>query len=359
MALSPVKTHMTGRMAAKLGAVKLTEKDANLPLDHFDNIGVGGFHVMDTALTGPAISSGYIDKNMLQTWLPGTIRVITQVRNIDEIVGSSTVGNWEDEEIRVRVSEPVAKAELYGDFSNIPLADYTMAEESRNIVRFEQGFQVGKLEEARQSRIDFQAAEEKRKAVAESLDLARNDVGFRGFNSATANIYGLLNDPNLPTFKTAAQPWLTATFEQLTASFTVLITALDTQMGGNFKDSDRMVFVLPTGYRGIMLKFSTTNTSMSFGSWLAANYPNLRIVYTPYFKAAQGGLDVVYLFIENAGDSDESSITNASIIQAVPVRFRVLGSEVRIKGYIEDAVNATAGVFVLRPWAFARMTVSV
>lgn len=354
---SQVKMHMNGRTALARGPIQLSSGQ-KLSLSHFDNLGVGGFHAMDAALTGPAVKSGYIDGHMLETWLPGTIRVITQIRNIDEIVGISTIGKWTDEQIKVRVSEPAAKAELYGDFSNIPLADYTQTVESRGIVRFEQGFQVGKLEDARQNIIDFNAAEEKRKSVAESLDTARNEVGFRGFNSPNANIYGLLNDPSLPAWLTADVPWEDATFEELTEEFTTLVSALEGQMGGSFRDSDRMVMVLPTGYRKIMHRFSATLSSMSFGTWLRENYPNIRFVYTPDFVGANGGLDAVYLFIESAVDADESTITSASVIQAVPVRFQVLGSETRIKGYIEDAINATAGIFVLRPWAFARMTIS-
>lgn len=348
---------MTGRLATERGSVKLSAKDKNMSTQHLENLGVG-LSAMDAAIVGPALASGYIDSHMLETWLPGVLRTITQLRNIDEIVGITTIGNWQDDSINLRVSEPAAKAELYGDFSNIPLADYSTAKEQRGIVRFEQGFQVGRLEDVRQSATGFQAAEEKRKAVVESLDMARNTVGFNGFNSAAANVYGLLNDPSLPAFTTAATAWSTASFEALTDEFTAMVTAIETQMGGNFNDSDSMVFVLPVGYRSIMTRFSTTLSSMTFAVWIRENYPNVRIVYTPAFQKANGGLDVAYLFVESAGDVDESDITNASVIQAVPVRYEVLGSENRIKGYIEDAINATAGIFVLRPWAFTRRTIS-
>lgn len=143
----------------------------------------------------------------------------TQVRNIDEIAGITTVGRWEDELISVRVAEPAAKAELYGDSTNIPLADYRQSIESRGVVRFEQGFQVGKLEEARQSAIGYQAADEKRRAATESLDISRNQVGFYGFNQPDTNVYGLLNDPSLPAYLTTGTPWLTATFDQLVTEF--------------------------------------------------------------------------------------------------------------------------------------------
>lgn len=352
------RLHMGGRLAASRGSVKL---NGNEKLTHTDleNVGVG-LRAMDSALTGPPTTSGHLPSYMLQTWLPGVLRVVTQVRNIDEIIGITTIGKWEDEMISVRVAEPVAKAELYGDYTNVPLANYRQDVESRGIVRFEQGFQVGKLEEARQSAIGYQAAEEKRRAATESLDVSRNDVGFYGYNDGQGtNIYGLLNDPSLPAYTTPTAAWATATFDQLTEDFISMVNALETQMGGNMTENTPMTFVIPSGYRAVFTRYQQTGNGMTFGDWLKTNYPGLRIVTTPEFKGANGGLDVAYLFIENAGTDDESDMTNASIIQAVPVRYQVLGSEQRLKGYIEDAINATAGVFVLRPWAFTRKTISL
>lgn len=353
---SQVKTHMNGALALKRGAVQI-QGAKDVTFADLENVGIYGLSTMDSALTGPATANGHINGHMLETWLPGTLRVATQIRNIDEIVGITTIGRWEDEKISMRIAEPVAKAELYGDFSNIPLADYRSDVESRGVVRFEQGFMVGKLEDARQSAAGYQAADEKRRATTEALDSGRNQVGFYGFNSPNTNVYGLQNDPNLPAYISAVVPWLTATYVQLTTEFTAMLTQLEKQMGGKIPDNAKLVFVLPTGYRSI---FSTAHptTGKTFREWLNDEVPNLRIVSTPEFNKANGGLDVTYLFIENAGVGDDSDVQEASIIQAVPVRFQVLGSENRIKGYIEDAVNATAGVLVIRPWAFTRRTIS-
>jgi len=354
---SQVHLHMNGRLAVERGSVKIGA-DSKIGFEDLDAIGVG-IKAMDSALTGPSAQSGAMFQHMLQTWLPGTLRVATTIRNIDEIAGVTTVGRWEDDLISVRVAEPVAKAELYGDYTNIPLADYRQSIESRGIVRFEQGFQVGKLEDARQSAVGYQSADEKRRAAIESLDISRNQVGFYGFNQPDTNVYGLLNDPSLSAYLTTAQAWKTATFDQLVAQFNRLVAQLETQMGGQLQDSAQLVLVLPTGYRSMFSVYSPAASGITFRQWLTENFPNLRIVTTPDFVAANGGLDVAYLFVENAGDQDDSDIGNASLIQAVPVRYQVLGSENRIKGYIEDAINATAGIFILRPWAFARMTISV
>ncbi|URG13039.1 DUF2184 domain-containing protein [Stenotrophomonas phage B2] len=354
---TPVHLHMNGRLASKRRSVQVNRKTK---LTHSDLAAIGvNIRNMDSALIGPPTSSGHLPGHLLETWLPGTLRVVTQLQNIDEIVGATTVGKWEDEFISVRVAEPVAKAELYGDHTNIPLASYRQTIERRGVVRFEQGFHVGKLEDARQSAIGYQAAEEKRQAVSESLDTSRNQVGFYGYNDGVdTNVYGLLNDPSLPPYTTAPVPWLTATFDQLVADFQSMVSALERQMGGRLKDDSDFAFVLPTGYRTIFSTYQQTGNGMTFRQWLKESYPNMRIVTTPEFEGANGGKDVAYLFVENAGDLDDSQMTNASVIQAVPVRYMVLGSENQIKGYLEDAANATAGIFTLRPWAFTRKTIS-
>lgn len=142
---------------------------------------------------------------MLQHVLPGVIRTATRVRVLDEITGIVNAGEWHDEEIILNVATPTGKAELYGDHTNVPLASYAQDQERRGLVRFELGFQVGKLEEARQSSAGFVAMEEKRNSVTESLEQGRERVGYYGFNSPETRVFGLMNEPNLPAYETAKE----------------------------------------------------------------------------------------------------------------------------------------------------------
>lgn len=360
MIKSKVSLHASGR--AVTNRTFDDSRTKNLTEGDLENLGLD-FRAIDSAWTGPGPAASGMPGHMLETWMPGVLRVISQARNIDDIAGVSTVGKFEDETIHFRTSEPTGKAEFYGDNANIPLADYNPGEEKRAVVRFEQGFKVDHLEQLRQQAYQFQAATEKRNAAIESLDASRNLVGFNGVSGMTT--YGILNDPNLPAYMSYAdatvggqQPWLTTgTFASVTKDITRMVTAIETQMGGNLNDNAPMVMVMPTGYRGI-LNLRESGTGVSVRDWMDTTYPNIRYVYTPNFKAAYTAKDVVYLFVESAGVYDNSDIQGASVIQAVPVRYQVLGSKQDIKSYIEDAVNATAGVIVLRPWAFARYVVS-
>ena len=345
--------YASGRKLAERGALALDAKQARSLSDmQLKQLGIA----MDAALTGPAQSGGAVQMSMLETMLPGVVRVSTAVRLIDEIAGVRRVGRWEDERIGLRVATPVAKAELYGDVSNIPLASYGTSLEYRHVVRFEQGFQVGKLEDARQALEGYNAAEEKRSSVIESLGMAKNRLGFFGFNGGSNLTYGLLNDPSLPAYQTATSVWTGATvFSVIIGDLQRMISALETQSAGRFQDSMRVTLVLPLGYRAVMNKVNPVSaTGETVRSWLDAQLPNIRYIFAPEFVGANASANVAYMFIESMSDGDDAG--GATISQLVPEEYRVLGSENRIKGYIEDATNAVAGILIERPWAFTRMT---
>ena len=357
MKQSQIHSHANGRLATKRGALKIAQDQQ---VSHADLQAIGvNFQAMDEALIGGGSGGvpGYISREPLETWLPGSLRVITQVRKIDELAGITTVGRFEDEAIKLRLEEPMAQAMAYGDNANIPFADVRTTVEARGIARFELGFTVGHLEAARMDANGLAIAASKRRAVQEGLDVARNAIGFTGYHSADTNIYGLLNDPNLPAVDTTGQQdWATATYDELVSEIVRMTENLEAQSGGRFDDNAQLTLAIPTGYRAA---FTVANAvGFTFGEWLDKSFPNLRIVTVPEFVGAVGGKDVAMLFIDNAGALDESDTDTATLIQAVPVRYQVLGSKQDIKAYIEDAVNATAGVFILRPWAFTTRQIS-
>lgn len=347
------RLYMSGREIRQRGPVDLRHSTANITHDDLAAIGFGGFATMDSALTGPAMQSGGIRREFLQHQLAGVIRTATRVRVLDEITGVVTAGNWHDEEVVANVATPVAKAELYGDNSNIPLANYLSGTERRGIVRYEQGFQVGRLEEARQGAYGYDAANEKRNAATESLEESRERTGYYGFTDDETRVFGLLNDPNLPAYQTG-NDWTGSDFAGITADIADMFGDIEERSGGRIVDDTPATMVLPTGYRRYLNVSNPTGQGETVKQWLDVNYPNTRLIFSPEFVGANGGANIVYLFADNVDVEDEA--TSATILQIVPVRYQVLGSENQIKGYLEDATNATAGVLVARPWALTRMT---
>lgn len=313
----------------------------------------------DANVLTPTIGAGTIatPAQFLQNWLPGLVRTITRARVIDELVGISVGGEWSDEEVVQQVLEPTGSAVPYGDLTNIPLASWNPSYERRTVVRFEQGFQVGRLEEDRTSRIpNINTATEKRASAAEALEILRNRIGFYGYMSGAGRTFGFLNDPNLPAYVTVANPgggtsWATKTFLQITADIRTAAAALRTRSGSTI-DPARTDIVLAIADAAVDQMAVTSDFGISVYDWLAKTYPRMRVVSVPELTAANGGANVFYMYAERVEDG--STDGGRTFDQIVPAKLQSLGVEQRAKSYVEDYTNATAGIMLKRPFGLVR-----
>lgn len=133
-----------------------------------------------------------------------------------------------------------------------------------------------------------------------------------------------------------------------------MFSRIETSSGGIIKDDTPITLTLPLGFRSALNVANPVARGETVKQWINDNYPNMRLVFSPEFVGANGGADVAYMFADSIDDG--STATSAVILQVVPVKYQLLGSLNQIKGYMEDATNATAGVFVTRPWAVTRLT---
>ena len=295
----------------------------------------------------------------LQNWLPGFVRVITAARKIDELVGITTTGSWEDEEIVQGILEPIGNSVPYGDYTNVPFASWNANFVRRTIVRYEHGIKVGLLEEARAARIRVSTAAEKRSSAALALEIQRNLIGFNGYNSGNNLTYGFLNDPNLPAYVTAANGatsgsplWSGKTFIDIIADLRTAAAALQVQSQDTINPEDtECTLALPTAvyqYLSVVAVYG----NVSVRTWIKENYPKWRVISAPQLNAANGGANVFYLYAEKVDDG--ASDDSRTFVQAVPSKFMTLGVEKQAKAYVEDFAMATAGIMLKRPYAVYR-----
>lgn len=290
----------------------------------------------------------------LQTFLPGFVRVLTQAQKIDELIGVSTVGRWEDEEILQAVIESVGLAAPYGDLANIPLASWNPGWERRTVVRFEQGFRTGPLEVARAAAAGIDSNAEKRNAATASLEFTRNEVGFYGYNDGENRTFGLLNDPGLPVLTTAPDgasgdsEWSTKTFQEIIADLRFMLEGLRTRSGDRIDPSTTTItLAVPTSGMGAFGAVSDFGNSVA--DWLDKVYRNVRVVSAPQLEDANGGASVAYVWADSIEDG--STDNGRTWEQLVPEKFRLLGTEQGAKHHVEDFTNALAGVMLKRPFA--------
>jgi hypothetical protein len=294
----------------------------------------------------------------LQNWLPGFVKVITAARKADELMGITTTGSWEDEEIVQGILEPIGDATPYGDYTNVPLSSWNTNFIRRTVIRFEKGLKVGMLEEARAARIRVSSSAEKRASAALALEIQRNLVGFNGFNGGSNLTYGFLNDPGLPAYVTVAASgsggstlWSQKTFLEIVADIRVAAAQLQTQSQDTINpESAMLTLALPTdAYQYLSV---TSDFGISVRDWLSKTYPSLRVVSAPQLNYANGGANVFYLYAEQVDDG--ASDDSRTWVQVVPAKFQALGVEKQAKAYVEDYANATAGAMLKRPYAVVR-----
>lgn len=313
---------------------------------------------MDTDLVAPLTTASIPTPiQFLQHWLPGMVEVITAARRIDDLIGVSIQASWETEEIVQPIIENTGAPRLYGDLNVTPRASWNVNYERRSVVRFEEGMFVGRLEEARAAAARVSSADHKRAAAATALEIQRNKVGFNGFNSGSNRIYGFLNDPNLPAYvnlpngASASPLWSSKTYNEIVSDILGALSALRVQSQERIDpERDQITMACATAIVDRLATVSVYGNSVR--DWLTETYPNVRVVSAPELNAANGGANVFYMYAETVRDS--GSDDQRTFLQVVPSKFMTMGVQQFTKGYEESYSNATAGVFVKRPYAIVR-----
>lgn len=307
-----------------------------------------------TPITSPSVPALL---QFLQAWLPGSVNILTGARKIDSLVGISTVGSIEDEQVVQTVLELDGSAVVYGDYSNVPFSSWNTQYNARTIVRFEEGMRVGFLDTLRAARIRVDNAAERRNSASLALETARNTCGFFGFNNGAGQTYGFLNDPNLLPFYTVPvgtagfTTWSKKTMSEIIADIRTMFVNLRNQSLDQVDpEKTNTTLALPTA----VVDFLTQNSDFGYSvrKWMRETYPLARVESAPQLNGANGGANVGYLYADEINDA--STDGGAVWMQPVPVRFQLVGVERLAKAYIEDYANATAGVFVKRPFAVVR-----
>lgn len=317
-----------------------------------------GMDSIQQPVTVPSIATPI---QFLQNWLPGFVGVVTAARKIDDLIGISTVGAWEDEQIVQQLLELTGSPVPYGDNTVIPLTNWNLNFITRTVVRFEQGMRVGNLEQARAARVRISSDAQKRASCGTQLEITRNAIGFYGYNSGNNLTYGFLTDPNLPNYITVAtgatsgsKLWANKTFQEIKNDLLTGLQQLRTQSQDTI-DPKKAPITLAVSTDAVDFLSQTTDFGISVQDWLSKTYPNVRVESAPQLNQSNSGANVFYLYADSVEDGI-STDDKRTFIQVVPARFMLLGVGKMPKGYDEGYSNATAGVMVKRPYAITRYT---
>lgn len=292
----------------------------------------------------------------LQFLNPEVITQLTTKKDIDDLVGITMAGTWADEEIVQAIIERLGTARPYGDKANPNLASYNVNYEKRTIVRFEEALETGILEDERASKARLNSHNIKKEAVAEVLEIARNLVGYNGYSNGDNKTYGLLNEPNLPSYIAVATnagntstKWEDKDFLEITKDIITAVSALQVKSGNNFNpQNDESVLAVSLSCYQYLNTLNSLGT-MSVIEWIKKTYPKMEVKTSAFLDGANGGANVFYLFAKKLGGK-------SVIAQNVQDKMRFLGLFNGGKLVREYYANATAGVFVLQPAGIVRYT---
>lgn len=319
--------------------------------------------VMDAAQVAMQTTASITNPvQFLQTFLPGIVRIFQAPLLLEETIGFTQAGYWEDAEIIQRIMEWVGYAREYGDYQAKPNVSWNMNFAKQSVVRFEVGVEVHKLQEMRAARGMVSDVDEKQGAAALILQQILNNVGYYGYNSGNNLTYGYLNNPNLPAYVpvastgTGSSPlWSTKTWLQQQADLITMFNGLMTQTKGRCN---------PTGANGVETTlnvpvsmwnyFQTSNPlgNLTLQTWLEQSYPNCRLIASPQLDGANGGLNAMYLFADKVVDTGTDD--GSTFRQVIPAKFMALGTQQLTGGYKMAYSCASAGTFVNRPIAVYR-----
>lgn len=290
----------------------------------------------------PAELTAFID--------PKVVEIMTAPRNARLLAAEVKKGDMTTAYAKWRVDEITGAVEPYGDFTKGVTADANSNWISREQYLFQVLINYGDLEVATSAVAKINLAAAKQRAAATTLDIAANKFALYGV--ANKQIYGLLNDPNLPaattpasTGKNSSVKWKDKGTQQIFDDVRLLFNQLVTQSAGLITESDRLILALSPAasiHLGSATDFNVTVLDM-----LKKYFAALEIARLPELSSATAG-ETVLLLAPQVNGQDTCNIGFSIKAQA----GRIVPD---VSSFSQKWVSSTYGGIVYQPFAFASM----
>ena len=278
---------------------------------------------------------------------PQAVENILALRTGDLALGKrEKLLDWADEKYFTPMIERTGQTTPYSDFG-MPLVSGLNANfNETGHYRFTAKYQHGNLEAAQyqKGRINYQAF--LLSAVTEALAVELNNVAFNGYikNSSLSYIcYGLLNNPELPSYEAAQNTFEAMTWQNIMNFFTKAVTKLTQQTGNNINGESKIRVVISASAFN-SLKSKWTDLGISAYEKLQGLYPNMYFISAIELDKAETNQNVIYFIGEsNAGGIADSTKLGYS-------ELALAGNVVQTdKGYSQAISAGTCGALVFKP----------
>lgn len=290
----------------------------------------------------PVEFTSYID--------PMVIPILTATRGAREIFGEAKKGDWTTSYARFQTSEITGEVEAYTDYGQGGASDVNPTFPVRTQYIYQTNIRYGDREVDVASRARLQLAADKQRAAATVIDIASNKFALYGV--AGLEIYGLLNDPNLPAavspLPNAASKtlWADKSTKEIYEDVLYLFGKMADRGAGHIDANTELVLATSPATQVQLGK--ATDFNISARQMLETYFPKIRFVALPELAAATGGTSILLV---------------APTIEGLPTaqigfseKFRAMRLIPESSSFHQKFVGSSYGTIIYRPFAIGTMT---
>jgi hypothetical protein len=290
----------------------------------------------------PVEFTSYID--------PMVIPILTATRGAREIFGEAKKGDWTTSYARFQTSEITGEVEAYTDYGQGGASDVNPTFPVRTQYIYQTNIRYGDREVDVASRARLQLAADKQRAAATVIDIASNKFALYGV--ADLEIYGLLNDPNLPTAVTSLPNansktlWAEKSTKEIYEDVLYLFGKMADRGAGHIDANTELVLATSPATQVQLGK--ATDFNISARQMLETYFPRIRFVALPELATATSGTSILLV---------------APTIEGLPTaqigfseKFRAMRLIPESSSFHQKFVGSSYGTIIYRPFAIGTMT---
>lgn len=290
----------------------------------------------------PVEFTSYID--------PMVIPILTATRGAREIFGEAKKGDWTTSYARFQTSEITGEVEAYTDYGQGGASDVNPTFPVRTQYIYQTNIRYGDREVDVASRARLQLAADKQRAAATVIDIASNKFALYGV--AGMEIYGLLNDPNLPAAVSSVPNadqktlWAEKSTKEIYEDVLHLFSKMADRGAGHIDANTELVLATSPATQVQLGK--ATDFNISARQMLETYFPKIRFVALPELATETAGISVLLV---------------APTIEGLPTaqigfseKFRAMRLIPESSSFHQKFVGSSYGTIIYRPFAIGIMT---
>lgn len=291
----------------------------------------------------PVEFTSYID--------PMVIPILTATHGAREIFGEAKKGDWTTSYARFQTSEITGEVEAYTDYGQGGASDVNPTFPVRTQYIYQTNIRYGDREVDVASRARLQLAADKQRAAATVIDIASNKFALYGV--AGLEIYGLLNDPNLPAevsslpkADTKKTLWADKSTKEIYEDVLFLFGKMADRGAGHIDANTELVLATSPATQVQLGK--ATDFNISARQMLETYFPKIRFVVLPELATATSGTSILLV---------------APTIEGLPTaqigfseKFRAMRLIPESSSFHQKFVGSSYGTIIYRPFAIGKMT---